>query len=396
VGDAARLRATIRDDAFITLGDDAGDEGIAIAVNAAAKAEVLLDNNTFVTVTGNGVRMSAGGQAVLHAVLTDNYFSEVNTMSTGAAILADQAAGSAAAVNLRLDGNDVFDNVDQAYALHQRGSGAFRLEGSAATAQEQIEQSNSGAPVTVTGTVSLIAAGTLDATLPLTLGDKVWLDDGDGVQDEGELGVSGVVMHLSGVEAAGGVMVGRTTQSDSSGRYLFPGLAPGQYTLTVDVPFVMRLTTADQGVDDALDSDFAAVSAQATVILAAAADELTVDAGLWRTWQNPRNPLDVDGDGVVIPLDVLILINDINARQSRPLPIPPLPPSEPPPYLDVNGSGDITPQDVLIVVNHLNNASIGGAGEGEGIQSADEFTKAFPRLCFGLDWKMHFSIIKDR
>jgi hypothetical protein len=94
---------------------------------------------------------------------------------------------------------------------------------------------------------------------------------------------------------------------------------------------------------------------------------MTVDAGLWSTWQNPSNPLDVDDDGEIIPLDVLVLINDINARKARLLPVPPVPPTEPPPYLDVNGNGDISPQDVLIVVNYLNALSSGGAGEGEAV-----------------------------
>ncbi len=188
------------------------------------------------------------------------------------------------------------------------------------------------------------------------------------MQDPGEYGVSGVVIRLTGVETAGGAAVNRITQSDAAGTYLFPGLAAGQYTLTLDVPFAMRLATANQGADDAADSDFDPASAQAVVILAAPSDDdTTVDAGLWSTWQNPRNPLDVDDDGEVIPLDVLIVINDINAQQSRRLPIPPVPPFEPPPYLDVSGNGEIGPQDVLIVINYLNGASASAAGEGEGM-----------------------------
>ncbi len=106
-------------------------------------------------------------------------------------------------------------------------------------------------------------------------------------------------------------------------------------------------------------------SAQAVVVLASPNDDMTVDAGLWGTWQNPRNPLDVNDDGEVVPLDALILINDINARLPRTLPIPPVPPSEPPPFLDVSGNGDVGPQDVLMVINYLNGATAGGAGEGE-------------------------------
>jgi hypothetical protein len=147
-------------------------------------------------------------------------------------------------------------------------------------------------------------------------------------------------------------------------------LAAGQYTLTLEVPFAARLATTNQGTDDAVDSDFGPLTNQATVVLAGPNDDPNVDAGLWRTWQNPRNPLDVDDDGVVIPLDVLLLINDINVRLVRLLPIPPLPTLQPPPYLDVSGNGEIGPQDALMIINYLNGAT-GGAGEGEAVRPAE-------------------------
>ena len=73
-------------------------------------------------------------------------------------------------------------------------------------------------------------------------------------------------------------------------------------------------------------------------------------------WQNPENPLDVDGDGFVVPLDALLIINEINDGGSRPLGPPPTdePPYEPPPYLDVNGDDFLSPLDALMVINELN------------------------------------------
>jgi subtilisin family serine protease len=84
------------------------------------------------------------------------------------------------------------------------------------------------------------------------------------------------------------------------------------------------------------------------------------------TFQNPRHPCDVDDDGTIAPIDVLILINDINAHGSRELTTPP----SPPPLLDPNGDGWITPLDVLIVVNYINARGSGPipsapGGEGE-------------------------------
>ncbi len=71
-------------------------------------------------------------------------------------------------------------------------------------------------------------------------------------------------------------------------------------------------------------------------------------------WQNPVLPYDVSNDGHVAPLDVLILINDINAHGTRSLPIVPSGPSYLPPYLDPSGDDGIAPADVLIVINYIN------------------------------------------
>lgn len=70
-------------------------------------------------------------------------------------------------------------------------------------------------------------------------------------------------------------------------------------------------------------------------------------------WQNPVNRFDVDGDHLVMPADVLAMVNDINARQSRELPDPSAQ-AGPPPYLDVNGDNWITPADVLDCINFIN------------------------------------------
>ena len=51
------------------------------------------------------------------------------------------------------------------------------------------------------------------------------------------------------------------------------------------------------------------------------------------------------------PLDVLTVINYLNAFGQGPLPPPP---PGPPPYLDVSGDGFVTPLDVLLIINYLN------------------------------------------
>jgi hypothetical protein len=81
-----------------------------------------------------------------------------------------------------------------------------------------------------------------------------------------------------------------------------------------------------------------------------------------RPWQNPQHPLDVNGDGSVTPLDVLVMVNDLNNQHARPLPAPSPQDAFPAPYLDTNGDNRVDPQDVLLVVNWVNTAT---TGEGE-------------------------------
>jgi uncharacterized delta-60 repeat protein len=78
-------------------------------------------------------------------------------------------------------------------------------------------------------------------------------------------------------------------------------------------------------------------------------------------YQNPRNRFDVDDDGPVSPLDVLVLINVLNSTAPS-LPVDGLP--GPPAYVDVNADNRVDPLDVLAVINHINSR---GNGEGEGI-----------------------------
>ena len=82
-------------------------------------------------------------------------------------------------------------------------------------------------------------------------------------------------------------------------------------------------------------------------------------------WQNPINPLDVNNDGKVSPIDVLLVVSDINKNGSRNLPNPPIAPNTPPPFLDVSGDGRLSPVDALAIITFLNAPSGEGEGEGE-------------------------------
>lgn len=84
------------------------------------------------------------------------------------------------------------------------------------------------------------------------------------------------------------------------------------------------------------------------------------------SWQNPVQPLDVNGDGKVLPIDALIVINHLNRNGTGTLDEP-NEGSLPPPFLDVLGTGRVLPINALAIINYLNRTNKPGSlGEGEG------------------------------
>ncbi|MDJ0767879.1 MAG: SdrD B-like domain-containing protein [Ilumatobacter sp.] len=118
-----------------------------------------------------------------------------------------------------------------------------------------------------------------------SLGDRVWLDEGSGVsandangiQDAGEQGVEGVEVKLldaNMVEIA-------TTTTDADGFYQFTDLVPGTYFVQFVKPDGTSFTSADQGTDDAVDSDADPTDGKtAAITLVSGQNDPTWDAGL--------------------------------------------------------------------------------------------------------------------
>jgi hypothetical protein len=92
------------------------------------------------------------------------------------------------------------------------------------------------------------------------------------------------------------------------------------------------------------------ISASGNGVLATSVDVSITDSDP-AYWTNPNNPLDVNNSGGPDPLDVLVIINEINLRGSRALD-PALDRSLP--FVDTNKNGQIDPLDVLAVINELN------------------------------------------
>jgi len=96
--------------------------------------------------------------------------------------------------------------------------------------------------------------------------------------------------------------------------------------------------------------------------------QMLVDAAMasQMPWRNASRPLDVDNNGVIAPLDVLIVINRLNSEGTGPLPAPAAGLS-PPPFYDTSGDNLVTALDALLVINYLNGAGSLATGEGESL-----------------------------
>ena len=138
-----------------------------------------------------------------------------------------------------------------------------------------------------------------------------------------------------------------TAITDVNGAYAIPHLPAGTYQVEVvaangsqSTGSTLRTVTIGEG--EAVQEDFGFVA-------------------MSNMWQNPANRLDVSSDGVISPIDVLQIVNDLNTNGSRLLTASDVAP----PFLDVNGDGFVSAVDALIVINAIED----GIAEGEGAAS---------------------------
>jgi hypothetical protein len=149
-----------------------------------------------------------------------------------------------------------------------------------------------------------------------------------------------------------------TAKTASDGSYSFLYLPAGTYNLLVQPNNAsLTFTNPPNGLQ--------------TVVFASNSIVSHVDFGLKQEpspWQNPILNEDVDNKGTVDPLDVLVLVNEINRAGSRSLEGTP----QVAPFFDVNGDRSIGPIDVLQVINYINRSRFDGGGEGPATKLAIE------------------------
>jgi uncharacterized repeat protein (TIGR01451 family) len=150
-------------------------------------------------------------------------------------------------------------------------------------------------PITLTSGQS---DNTRDAGMYSTtsLGDLVWNDrNANGIQDSGEMGMSGVQVELLNFD---GTSTGLTTTTDSDGKYSFPGLVPGAYQVKFILPYGYKFGPQDQGSDNAIDSDADAstgITAPVTLISGQTYNDL--DAGITGVAKITLIESPIGGDG---------------------------------------------------------------------------------------------------
>ncbi|MCA9139865.1 MAG: hypothetical protein KDB00_23995, partial [Planctomycetales bacterium] len=102
---------------------------------------------------------------------------------------------------------------------------------------------------------------------------RVWDDrDGNGIQDSGERGIGGLVIHVFD-----GSSVRQVYTDAIDGFYSIRGLRPGTYTLQFSGPPGSSASPANQGTDDSIDSD--AIGNRVTLTLGTGISATNVDAG---------------------------------------------------------------------------------------------------------------------
>ncbi|MEM7393863.1 MAG: SdrD B-like domain-containing protein, partial [Verrucomicrobiota bacterium] len=128
------------------------------------------------------------------------------------------------------------------------------------------------------------------------VGDRVWDDlNGNGIQEVGEPGLSNLFIQL--FDDVG--VLQASLNSDGSGNYLFPDLAPGRYRIQFGPPGGYAPTTPHQGGDSNLDSDMNALGSIDPLDVVSGVTNRALDAGFFlpasignRVWE------DLDGDGL--------------------------------------------------------------------------------------------------
>jgi len=229
----------------------AGDYEIRIDVDTLPQdasqtfdADGGLDDRSSVSLVAGGSNLDQDfGYRLLEGAIGDTVWFDDDRSQTinGAEVgiddvvveLLDDAGAVAATETTANGGKYLFENLS---------SGTYTVRIDATTLPNGTEQTFDADGI-ATADESTLTLGPGDSNLDQdfgyillsgTIGDFVWFDDnGDGIQDTDEPGIEAALVTLFRVEGGAEVEVGQV-ETTSEGAYLFEGLPPADYVVTVD------------------------------------------------------------------------------------------------------------------------------------------------------------------
>lgn len=156
--------------------------------------------------------------------------------------------------------------------------------------------------------------------------------------------------------------VDRTAVSNEAGGFSLSMPPHGSYRISAAGPGLAVPAAANVLVTD--------VNVEVDIVSGVGGAYLNFGSEPTSAWTNPRNRLDVSDNQVVDPLDALQVINRLNTLGPGSLSLPEAADELQSPFLDTDGDGQVMPHDVLLVVNDLNRPA--DSAEGEGIAGLNE------------------------
>jgi hypothetical protein len=333
-----------------------------VAVNDA-----VADGTRAVTVTGEAVGYAAGSDML---EVSDDDLPAV-TLWLDAASFSESAGSAAALGTVRRNDGDVSGSLVVELASDDPSEAAVPASvtipagrASATFPVDAVDDSLVDGPREVSLTASV--AGYANGTAELTVLDREDLVLEVAVDEISEKkGVTTAT--VTRTDASGDLIVGLATSDDMEVAVVTSIVIPDGQLKSAE----FDVAALDDGV---LDGD------QTALIIASAAGYndgvQAVKVIEYTSWQSYTHPCDVNVDGFIVPLDILLVVDDLNRNQARLLPSIYANGEAPPPYVDVTGDGKATPEDVLLIVDYINqhgagsvptnpSASPSAAGEGE-------------------------------
>ncbi len=200
-----------------------------------------------------------------------------------------------------------FNGHDGWYTFDDLSMGTYKIavtlpDGYLLTHQDEADtddvDSDADRATAMTGTYTFDASTldrhnpTVDVGLfqPGSIGDYIWIDkDYDGVQEDDEVGLSGVSVGLKDSDGNLVQVDGESyVETDHNGYYHFGDLFPDTYSIYAILPETYHLTKLNSGADDAKDSDAVVDPSDddqvvvSTIVIDNGEDETTIDIGLYQ------------------------------------------------------------------------------------------------------------------